>query len=294
VDGILLLDKPEGLSSNQALQRVRRAFGVAKAGHTGSLDPLATGMLPCCLGEATKVAGYLLGARKAYAAQVRLGATTTTGDREGEVVERSAVPTLDRSAVETAAGRFIGRILQKPPVYSALKRGGVPLYRLARRGEVVEVEPRPVEIFSIRVDAVADDLIDLVVVCGSGTYIRSLAVDLGAALGCAAHLESLRRTWVDPFEGLTMRTLAEVEAQAQDDRSVMAGWLRPAAEGLSGLPSVRLDAAAAERFRHGQVTPMGLPAAEAVRVEGPEGVLLGIGAAGADGRLKPRRLIHAG
>jgi tRNA pseudouridine55 synthase len=293
VDGILLLDKPEGLSSNQALQRVRRAFGAAKAGHTGSLDPLATGMLPCCLGEATKVAGYLLGARKAYAARVRLGATTTTGDREGEVIERVEVPVLDRATVEQAASRFIGRILQRPPAYSALKRGGVPLYELARRGVHVEVEPRPVEIHSIRVDAVADDLIDLTVVCGAGTYIRSLAVDLGAALGSAAHLEALRRIWVDPFEGRPMCTLAEVEALAERDRSARAGWLLPVAEGLALLPSVQLDASAAERFRHGQVLALGIKAAEALRVEGPGGVLLGIGAADAEGRLRPRRLIHA-
>jgi tRNA pseudouridine55 synthase len=294
VDGILLLDKPEGLSSNQALQRVRRIFGVAKAGHTGSLDPLATGMLPCCLGEATKVAGYLLGARKAYAARVRLGAKTTTGDREGEVIERSDVPVLDRATVEAAAARFIGRIRQRPPAYSALKRGGVPLYRLARRGETVEVEPRPVEIHSIRVGAVADGLIDLAVVCGAGTYIRSLAVDLGAALGCSAHLEALRRTWVDPFEGRPMHTLAEVEVLAERDRTALAGWLLPVAEGLALLPSVHLDASAAERFRHGQVLPLGLEAAEALRVEGPDGLLLGIGASDFEGRLRPRRLIHAG
>jgi tRNA pseudouridine55 synthase len=340
VDGILLLDKPEGLSSNQALQRVRRAFGAAKAGHTGSLDPLATGMLPCCLGEATKVAGYLLGARKAYAARVRLGATTTTGDREGEVIERSDVPVLDRATVEAAAARFIGRILQRPPAYSALKRGGVPLYRLARRGETVEVEPRPVEIHSIRVDAVGDGLIDLTVVCGAGTYIRSLAVDLGAALGCGAHLEALRRTWVDPFEGRPMHTLAEVEAlagrgrgapaeglvpavgedpargegdrpmQTAADRSAnaageeampagsrgaaLAAWLLPVADGLALLPCVQLDGASAERFRHGQVMPMGLEAVEALRVEGPGGLLLGIGAVDAEGRLRPRRLIHVG
>jgi tRNA pseudouridine55 synthase len=293
VDGILLLDKPEGLSSNQALQRVRRLFGAAKAGHTGSLDPLATGMLPCCLGEATKVAGYLLGARKAYAARVRLGATTTTGDREGEVIERSEVPLLDQAMVEAAAARFVGHILQRPPAYSALKRGGVPLYRLARRGEAVEVEPRPIEIFSIRIDALAVDLIDLTVVCGAGTYIRSLAVDLGAALGCAAHLEALRRTWVDPFEGRPMLTLAGIEAQAERDRTSLATSLLPVAAGLALLAPVRLDATAMERFRHGQALDLGLPASAALRVEGPEGLLIGIGAVDADGCLRPRRLIHA-
>lgn len=294
MDGILLLDKPEGLSSNQALQRVRRLFGAAKAGHTGSLDPLATGMLPCCLGEATKVAGYLLGARKAYAARVRLGATTTTGDREGEVIDRSDVPVLDGAMVETAAARFVGRILQRPPAYSALKRGGVPLYRLARRGETVEIEPRPVEIFSIRVDAIAAELIDLTVVCGAGTYIRSLAVDLGAALGCAAHLDALRRTWVDPFEGRAMMTLSAIEAQAGCDRAALARLLLPVAEGLALLTPVRLDAAAMARFRHGQALDMGLQASEALRVEGPDGLLIGIGAVDSDGCLRPRRLIHAG
>lgn len=289
-----MLDKPLGLSSNQALQRVRRALGVSKAGHTGSLDPLATGMLPCCLGEATKVAGYLLGSRKAYQAQVRLGATTTTGDREGEVIERSLVPALDRAAVEAAASRFVGRILQRPPAYSALKRGGVPLYRLARRGEAVEVEPRPVEILSIRVLGVLDGRIDLEVVCGPGTYIRSLAVDLAGALGCAGHLESLRRTWVDPFEGQPMWTLEEVEAEARRDRLALERWLRPVAAGLAGLPALRLDATASARFRHGQGLAMGLEPSDAVRVEGPEGDLLGIGAVDAAGCLRVRRLIHAG
>jgi tRNA pseudouridine55 synthase len=294
VDGILLLDKPEGLSSNQALQRVRRAFGAAKAGHTGSLDPLATGMLPCCLGEATKVAGYLLGARKAYAARVRLGTTTTTGDREGEIVDRSEVPVLDRAAVEAAALAFVGPIMQRPPIYSALKRGGVPLYRLARRGETVEVEPRPVEIHSIRVAAVEDGRIDLDVICGPGTYIRSLAVDLGAALGCAAHLEALRRTWVDPFEGRAMHVLADLEAQARQDQTSLASLLLPTADGLAGLPDVRLDADSALRFCHGQSLAVGLASCEAVRVEGPGGALLGIGVADEGGRLRARRLIHAG
>ncbi len=291
--GILLLDKPEGLSSNQALQRVRRIFGAAKAGHTGSLDPLATGMLPCCLGEATKVAGYLLGARKSYRARVRLGATTTTGDREGEVLERSDVPPLRREAVEVAAMRFVGRIQQRPPAYSALKRGGVPLYRLARRGDMVEVDPRPVEIHAITVLAVEAGRIDLDVVCGAGTYIRSLAVDLGAALGCAAHLEALRRTWVDPFEGRPMQTLAEIERLAECDRAALLAALLPVAEGLAGLPSVRLASAAAERFCCGQTMPIGLAEVDALRVEGPEGGLLGIGSVGGDGRLRPRRVIHA-
>lgn len=294
MDGILLLDKPEGLSSNQALQRVRRAFGAAKAGHTGSLDPLATGMLPCCLGEATKVAGYLLGARKAYQASVRLGASTTTGDREGEVLERTPVPCLDRAAVEAACARFVGRILQRPPAYSALKRGGVPLYRLARRGEPVEVEPRPVEIHAITVLGLERDRIDLDVVCGPGTYIRSLAVDLGAALGCAAHLEALRRSWVDPFAGRAMHALAEVEALTASGRAALDGLLLPVAEGLASWPRLALDAAGARRFRQGQTLAIGATIAEAIRVDGPDGSLLGVGRVDAAGRLRPVRVIHGG
>jgi len=211
IHGILLLDKPQGLSSNQALQRVRRLYNARKAGHTGSLDPLATGLLPICFGEATKIAGYLLGSRKAYESELRLGATTTTDDAEGEVVSMRPVPVLTDAAIETALDTLRGRITQTPPAYSAIKQGGVALYKRARRGEDVQVPSREVEVFRLESLGRDADRIRLDVECGSGTYIRSIARDLGERLGCGAHLTSLRRTWVDPFRRPTMYSLAELE-----------------------------------------------------------------------------------
>ncbi len=191
--GIVLLDKPLGLSSNQALQAVRRLLRAAKGGHTGALDPLATGLLPLCFGEATKLAGSLLGARKAYLAECRLGVTTDTADSEGEVVQQRPVPELDADAIEAALARLRGHILQVPPMYSALKQGGERLYVKARRGETVEVPPRGVDVHRLDLLARDGDTLQLLVECGSGTYVRSLAADLGEDLGCGAHLTALRR-----------------------------------------------------------------------------------------------------
>src|SRR6478752_1031436 len=213
IHGILLLDKPQGLSSNQALQRVRRLYNARKAGHTGSLDPLATGLLPICFGEATKIAGYLLGSRKAYEAELRLGATTTTDDAEGEVVTTRPVPALTEAAIEAELCTLRGRITQTPPAYSAIKQGGVALYKRARRGEDVQVPTREVEIFRLELRGHDADRIRLHVECGSGTYVRSIARDLGERLGCGAHLKSLRRTWVDPFRQPTMYSLTRLEQE---------------------------------------------------------------------------------
>src|SRR6185437_12143937 len=190
--GILLLDKPSGISSNRALQQVKRLLGAAKAGHTGSLDPLATGLLPLCFGEATKIAGYLLGARKAYAAECRLGITTDTFDSDGAVLVERAVPTLDDGAIRAELAKLTGHITQVPPVYSALKQGGVPLYKRARRGEAVEAPPREVDVFHFDLLERTGDTLGLHVECGSGTYVKSLVRDLGEALGCGAHLTALR------------------------------------------------------------------------------------------------------
>ncbi|HEY6985320.1 MAG TPA: tRNA pseudouridine(55) synthase TruB, partial [Rhodanobacteraceae bacterium] len=183
VHGILLFDKPSGLSSNQALQAVRRLYGAAKAGHAGSLDPLATGLLPICFGEATKIAGLLLGSRKAYLTECRLGATTDTDDAEGRVIETRSTPTLDDDAVRSALATLTGRIRQIPPAYSAIKREGEPLYRRARRGETVEAPPREVEVHQFRLIERLPSALRLFVECGSGTYVRSLVRDLGERLG---------------------------------------------------------------------------------------------------------------
>ena len=241
ISGILLLDKPQGLSSNQALQRARRLFNARKAGHTGSLDPLATGLLPICFGEATKIAGYLLGARKAYEAELRLGVTTSTDDAEGEVVATRPVPELTSAAIDTALDAFRGRITQTPPVYSAIKQGGVALYKRARRGEEVQVPTREVEVFRLDLLGHDADRIRLQVECGSGTYIRSIARDLGDLLGCGAHLTSLRRTWVDPFRQPTMYSLAQLEHElGERGLAGLDALMLPLERALDALPALHL------------------------------------------------------
>jgi len=265
IHGILLLDKPQGLSSNQALQRVRRLYNARKAGHTGSLDPLATGLLPICFGEATKIAGYLLGSRKAYDAELRLGATTTTDDAEGEVVSTRPVPQLTDAGIETALGPLRGRITQTPPAYSAIKQGGVALYKRARRGEDVQVPTREVEVFGLDLLSHEADRIRLQVECGSGTYVRSIARDLGERLGCGAHLTSLRRTWVDPFRHPSMYSLEQLERELHEHG--LAGLdtlLLPLESALDALPQLRvapdqeLALRQGKRFTQGGLAATGL------------------------------------
>lgn len=248
--GILLLDKPLGLSSQQALHRVKRALGAHKAGHTGSLDPLATGMLPCCLGEATKLAGYLLGERKKYAACIALGRTTTTADREGAVLEEKPVPVLDDDGVARLLRAFVGRIRQKPPMYSAIKKAGVPLYRLARRGQSIDVPERSVDIYGIELQRRSTDELWIEVECGSGTYIRSLAEDIGRAIGCGAHLGALRRLWVKPFERHEMIELEQVEREPR----ALVGHpaLLPAAAAVADWHKVAVTAQEAHSLRQGK------------------------------------------
>ena len=253
VNGILLLDKPAGISSNRALQQAKRLFCAAKAGHTGSLDPLATGLLPICFGEATKIAGFLLGSRKAYAAQCRLGVTTTTDDAEGDVLQTRPVPSLDDLAIEQALAGLRGRIVQIPPAYSALKQAGVPLYKRARRGEDVQVPPREVEIQRLQLQGRDDSCLRLHVECGSGTYVRSLARDLGERLGCGAHLIALRRLWVDPFREPTMHTLAALEQTCVDGgMPALDQLLLPLQVGVGALPALSMDAEQVKSLRQGQ------------------------------------------
>lgn len=294
LDGILLLDKPSGMSSNQALQRVRHLYRAEKAGHTGSLDPLATGLLPVCFGEATKIAGLLLGARKAYETVARLGTTTDTDDADGQVLRERPVPALDDAAIEAALRPFVGTIRQRAPVYSALKQGGERLYALARRGEAVDAPVREVEVLDFRLLQRDGDRLRLHVECGSGTYVRSLVRDLGEALGCGAHVETLRRLWVDPFREPRMATLEELQAEAAAGEGRLDARLLGMAEGLRDHPRVELDEDAARRFGHGQA--LALPAtagdpAVPVAVAGPDGRLLGL-AMYVDGRLRPQRLFN--
>ncbi len=306
--GILLLDKPVGLSSNAALQRVRRLGAGVKAGHTGSLDPLASGMLPICLGEATKLAGELLALRKAYRFGVQLGERSETGDAEGAIVERCPVPPLTPAAVEAVLGRFCGAQQQVPPMYSALKRQGEPLYRLARRGLTVEREARAIVIDSLQLLELAPERLELQVLCSKGTYVRVLAEDIARALGSCGRLYSLRREYVEPFAGQRMFGLEQLEALSQ----AREAWpLLPADRAVAHLPALHLHAAAAGVLLHGRVLPLaqaqGEPAAagpDAVtaaagdgrgeqrlwRLYDAAGRFLGLGLSDAAGMLRVRRL----
>jgi tRNA pseudouridine55 synthase len=253
VSGIFLFDKPKGLSSNQALQKVRWLFKARKAGHTGSLDPMATGLLPICFGEATKIAGHLLGSRKAYLAELRFGITTNTDDADGAILQTRVVPAFDDATIDAALCTLRGRIVQTPPVYSALKQGGVPLYKRARRGEDVQAQPREVLVQRLELTGRDGDVLRLHVECGSGTYVRSLARDLGERLGCGAHLTALRRIWVEPFTDPQMTTLEALLPLQQDgDFTALDRLLLPLEEGLAALPALHLDAVQAQQLHHGQ------------------------------------------
>ncbi|MGH8147328.1 MAG: tRNA pseudouridine(55) synthase TruB [Rhodanobacteraceae bacterium] len=288
VTGILLLDKPSGVSSNRALQQAKRLFGAAKAGHTGSLDPLATGLLPVCFGEATKIAGYLLGARKAYAAECRLGITTDTCDSDGSVLVERAVPALDDDTIRGELAKLIGRITQIPPVYSALKRGGVPLYKRARRGEVVEAPPREVDVLRFDLLEHDDGTLRLHVECGSGTYVRSLVRDLGEALGCGAHLTALRRLWVEPFREPRMFTLDELAKLREQGREALHGCLLPIEAGLADWPELRLDDAGTDAVAHGRALQVG-SAPGRYRAVSPSARMLAIGEVDAAGMFRVLR-----
>ncbi|MEO6172773.1 MAG: tRNA pseudouridine(55) synthase TruB, partial [Arenimonas sp.] len=252
IDGIVLLDKPQGLSSNQALQRVRHLFRAEKAGHTGSLDPLATGLLPICLGEATKIAGVLLGKNKAYDTVAKFGSTTDTDDADGQVLLERDIANFDIKKIQSLLQSFIGKIQQRPPIYSALKQGGEPLYAKARRGEIIEVPLRDVNVESIEITHLEKDEISLRIVCGSGTYIRSIVRDLGELLGCGAHVKVLRRLWVEPFLQPRMHTLDELKALAEQGDEGLMPLVLPIEAGLSGWPEICLDETQAHRFGQGQ------------------------------------------
>jgi len=288
VDGVLLLDKPGGMTSNLALQKARRLLNAAKAGHTGTLDPMATGLLPLTFGEATKFSADLLDADKAYRATLKLGVMTTTGDAEGEVTTTAAVDTVDES-VDDVLSRFSGTIEQVPPMYSALKREGRPLYELARAGVEVERASRKVVIHRLwRVDLSGDVLL-LDVECSKGTYVRVLAEDIGRALGCGAHLVALRRTRVGPLSLDDAVTLAALESMSPADRRAC---LRPVDALLDSLPRVELDETLAGRFRQGQRLALDAqPKGARVRVYAQDCELLGTAHVNEWGVVAPERLI---
>jgi len=286
VDGVLLLDKPAGMSSNAALQKVRRALQAAKAGHTGTLDPMATGLLPLCFGEATKFASALLEADKTYLATLRLGIVTTTADAEGEILATQPVMVTQQDVLRVLDG-FIGEIDQVPPMYSALKRAGTPLYALARRGIEVERSARRVTIRALRLTAWEGERFEIEVTCSKGTYIRTLAADIGAALGCGAHLAALRRTRVgrlDVAAALPLATLDNLDASA------LTRLLLPVDSLLEDLPVATLSAAESARVLQGRAVRWTGAPGRLFRLIAPQG-FLGVGLLAEDGWLKPQRLI---
>ncbi len=294
VSGILLLDKPAGMTSNAVLQRVKRLFFAKKAGHTGSLDPIATGLLPICLGEATKVSGYQLDADKGYQVIIKLGQTTTTGDIEGDVVQSRQLPELSQALLEPVLAGFVGEISQIPPMYSALKKDGQPLYKLARQGIEVERKPRLITIFSIKLLAINDDEIDLEVICSKGTYIRTLAEDIGEKLGCGGHVQELRRILSGMFDidaAITMEKLEELRDQAPAE--ALDELLLPMDLVVQDFPAVSLNTDMAFYVRQGQaVLVPKAPTEGLVRLYASENDFLGMGYILEDGRVAPKRLIN--
>ncbi len=294
VSGILLLDKPAGMTSNAVLQRVKRLFFARKAGHTGSLDPIATGLLPICLGEATKVSAYQLNADKGYQVTIKLGQTTTTGDIEGDVVQRRQVPELTSTQLEPVFARFIGEISQIPPMYSALKKDGQPLYKLARQGIEVERKPRLITVFSIKELALRDDEIDLEVICSKGTYIRTLAEDIGEVLGCGGHVKVLRRILSGMFDinaAVSVERLEKIRNQASAE--ALDELLLPMDTAVQDFPVVSLNTDMAFYVRQGQAVRVPqAPTDGRVRLYTGENEFLGIGHILEDGRVAPKRLIN--
>ncbi|TVQ67269.1 MAG: tRNA pseudouridine(55) synthase TruB [Oceanospirillales bacterium] len=303
IDGIFLLDKPAGMSSNKALQQIKHLYGAAKAGHTGALDPLATGLLPICLGEATKFSQYLLDSDKAYLTTARLGEKTDTADADGEVIETRPIPALHKDQIEALLiTHFSGQIEQVPPIYSALKVQGQPLYKLARKGIEVEVKSRQVTIHSIRLLAIREQEIDLEVYCSKGTYIRSIVQDLGELLGCGAHVSRLRRTHVGgynaaqmlDFDQLNANIQALPESTSEYIQNYLDGLLLPPWSAIESLPLCKLTEEQATALRQGKrLSNLGLTINAVWQVFAePNGQFLGLAETDDNGCLKGKRLIR--
>lgn len=296
VSGLLLLDKPEQLTSNDALQRAKKLVGAKKAGHTGSLDPLATGMLPICLGEATKFSQYLLEADKAYEVTMQLGVATTTGDAEGETIEQSPVQTVTSEELDGVLKQFTGEIQQIPSMYSAIKHQGKPLYEWAREGVEIERQPREVMIYSLTVLDLAQQHIRLKVRCGKGTYIRTLVEDIAKETGNCAHATELRRISVAGFDPQDMVTMDQlVQTRDREGKDALRQYLMSVETIVDNWPEAKISRAAAYYIRQGQ--PVIIPYAPPrgwVKLVRKEGGFLGVGEILDDGRVAPRRLVSSG
>ena len=289
LNGILLIDKPHGMTSNQVLQRAKRILQACKAGHTGSLDPIATGLLPLCFGEATKVSQFMLDADKQYWVRIKLGESTTTYDIEGEVVSTGAV-NVDRRQIEKALKSFTGTISQLPPMYSAVKQGGQALYKLAREGKEVERNPREVTVYRIDLLDFDGEYLELEILCSKGTYVRTIAHDLGQVLGCGAHVVELRRLGVGDFridEAVDLEDIEELQSPDELERLLL-----PVDEALLGLPDVTLTSLATHYLLQGQpVTARHGQEPGLVRLYSDENAFLGMGEVLDDGRVAPKRLM---
>jgi len=293
--GIVLLDKPVGVGSTEVLQRVKNLFQARKAGHTGSLDRLASGLLPLCFGEATKISGFLLDADKRYRSTFRLGVVTSTGDAEGEVIEQQEPPRLDEGTIHRVLAEFNGDIEQIPPMHSAIKHQGQRLYKLAHQGLTVERQPRTVTIYRLDLLGHGDGRLDVEVECSKGTYIRTLAEDIGKRLGCGASVETLHRFGAGPFDGADMVPLTELMARAERGLDALDEVLLPIEAAVAHWPGVSLPDAVAYYLRRGQ--PVLVPHAPTegwVRIFAGGDRFVGVGEVLDDGRVAPRRLMNAG
>jgi len=293
--GIILLDKPVGLGSTQVLQRVKNLFQARKGGHTGSLDRLASGLLPLCFGEATKISGFLLDADKRYRSTFRLGVVTNTGDAEGEVIERHDPPQLDEGKILRVLAEFTGPIEQVPPMHSAIKHQGQRLYKLAHQGLTVERQPRSVTIYRLELLGFGDGRLRVEVDCSKGTYIRTLAEDIGKRLGCGGSVETLHRFGAGPFEAKDMVSLRELEERAERGLAALDELLLPIEAAVAHWPGISLPDAVAFYLRRGQ--PVLVPHAPTegwVRIFAGDDRFVGIGEVLDDGRVAPRRLVNAG
>lgn len=292
INGILLLDKPLEMTSNHALQKVKRLFSAMKAGHTGSLDPLATGMLPICFGEATKFSQFLLDSDKQYEVTARLGIKTTTGDAEGEILSTRPVENITMPRLNAILETFFGEIQQIPPMYSAVKFQGKPLYELARKGVEIERKPRPVTIYQLECTDMQTEEISLLIHCSKGTYVRTLVEDIGELLGCGAHVSYLHRTHVSPYQDTPMYTLEALETlQREQGHEVLKNLLLPIASSVDTLRSVHLSTSAAFYLRTGQpVMVPRTPGEGLVRLYAND-EFIGVGEILPDGLVAPRRLV---